>query len=101
MAFRGTYLKRLWLFIEERDSAGRRQGPRGLNQRVSARMMKSTDKELALPRFTMSVGTRGKHSLWPVAKEVPASPSPNRSELTVEDPRRSSTHKCYIQCILI
>ena len=35
-AFRGTYLKRLWSFIEEMDSAGRRQGPRGLNQRVSA-----------------------------------------------------------------
>ena len=127
-AFRGTYLKRLWSFIEEMDSAGRRQGPRGLSQRVAARMVKSTDKsgsrgrrprrlkgsvsankgsrlserpsaemssvqalmELALPRFTMSKGTRGKHSPWPVAKEAPASPSPNRSELTVEDPRYSS-----------
>ena len=129
--FRGTYLKRLWSFSEERDSAGRRQGPRGLSQRVSARMVKSTDKsvsrgrrpqrlkwsvsankgfrlserpsaemssvqalmELALPRFTMSEGTRGKHSPWPVAKEAPASPSPNRSELTVEDPRCSSTQQ--------
>ena len=37
-AFRGTYIKRLWSFIEEMDSAGRRQGPRGLVQKVSARM---------------------------------------------------------------
>ena len=36
-AFRGTYLKRLWSFIEEMDSAGRRQGPRGLSRRVSAK----------------------------------------------------------------
>ena len=46
--------------------------------------------ELALPRFTMVEGTRGKHSPWPVAKEAPASPSPNRSELAVEDTRCSS-----------
>ena len=120
-AFRGTYLKRMWSFIEERDSAERRQGPCGLNKRVSARMVKSTDKsvsrgrrprrlkgsvsankgfrlserpsaemssvqalmELVLPRFTMSEGIRGKHSPWPVAKEVPA----------VEDPRCSSTQQ--------
>ena len=49
--------------------------------------------ELALPRFTMAEGTRGKHSPWPVAKEAPASPSPNRSELTVEDTRCSSKQK--------
>ena len=30
-AFRGTYLRRLWSFIEDRDSAGGRQGPRGLD----------------------------------------------------------------------
>ena len=30
--FRGTYLKRLWSFIEEMDSAGRCQGPRGLSR---------------------------------------------------------------------
>ena len=41
---RGTYLKCLWSFIEEMDSAGRRQGPRGLNQRVSARMVKSMER---------------------------------------------------------
>ena len=46
--------------------------------------------ELALPRFTMAEGTWGRHSPWPVAKEAPASPSPNRSELTVKDPRCSS-----------
>ena len=46
--------------------------------------------ELALPRFTMLEGPRGKHSPWPVAKEAPASPSPNQSELTVEEPRCSS-----------
>ena len=49
--------------------------------------------ELALPRFTMSEGIQGKHPPWPVAKEAPASPSPNRSELTVEDPRCSSTQQ--------
>ena len=38
-------------------------------------------------RFTMAEGTRGRHSLWPVAQEAPASPSPNRSALVVEDPR--------------
>ena len=32
-----------------------------------------------------------KHSPWPVAKDEPASPSPYRSELTVEDPQCSST----------
>ena len=134
--FRGTYLKHMWSFIEERDSAGRRRGPRRLNQRVSTRMVKSTDKsvsrgkrprrlkgsvsankgfrlsehpsaemssvqalmELALPRFTMSEGTRGKHSPWPVAKEAPASPSPNRSELTADVQVHS---KWYIQYILI
>ena len=42
-AFRGTYLMRLWSFIEEMDSAGRHQGPRGLTQKVSARMAKSSD----------------------------------------------------------
>ena len=30
--FRDTYLKRLWSFIEEMDSAGRRQGPVGLTK---------------------------------------------------------------------
>ena len=49
-AFRGTYPKRLWSFIEEMDSAGRRQGPHGLNQRVSARMVKSTDKSVSRGR---------------------------------------------------
>ena len=43
--------------------------------------------ELALPRFTMAEGTRGRHSPWPVAQEAPASPSPNRSVLAIEDPR--------------
>ena len=51
--------------------------------------------ELALPRFTMAEGTQGKHSPWPVAKEAPASPSPNRSELTVEDPRWSSKQQVF------
>ena len=130
-AFRGTYLRRLWSFIEDRDAAGGRQGPRGLDRRVSARMVKSTERsvsrgrrprrlkgsvsankgcrlserpsaemssvqalmELALPRFTMSEGIRGKHSPWPVAKEAPASPSPNRNELTVKVPRCSSTQQ--------
>ena len=49
--------------------------------------------ELTLPRFTMSEGIRGKHSSWPVAKEAPASLSPNRNELTVKDPRCSSTQQ--------
>ena len=130
-AFRGTYLRSLWSFIEDRDAAGGRQGPRGLDRRVSARMVKSTDRsvsrgrrsrrlkasvsankgcrlserpsseissiqalmELTLPRFTMSEGIRGKHSPWPVAKEAPASPSPNRNELTVKVPRCSSTQQ--------
>ena len=125
MAFWGTYLKRLWSFIEEMDSAGSCQGPGGLNQEVSTRMVKSTAKtisrgrrprrlkgsvtpkqgfrlserpsaemssvqalmELALPRFTMAEGTRRRHSPWPVAQEAPASPSPNRSALAIEDPR--------------
>ena len=46
--------------------------------------------ELALPRFTMAEGTQGKHSPWPVAKEAPASPSPNRSEVNCGGPRWSS-----------
>ena len=137
-AFRGMYLKGLWSFIEESDSAGRRQAPRGLTQNVSARIVKSTDSpavgplrpavghngvsrgrrprrlkgsvstgqglklsecpstemssvhalmELALPRFTMAEGPRVKHPPWLVAKEAPASPSPNQIELLVEDPR--------------
>ena len=121
-AFRGAYLRRLWSFIEDRDAAGGRQGPGGLDRRVSARMGKSTDRsvsrggsvsankgcrlserpstemssvqalmELALPRFTMSEGTRGKHSPWPVANEAPASPSPNRNEITVKIPRDTVT----------
>ena len=49
--------------------------------------------ERTLPRFTMSEGIRGTHSPWPVAKEAPASPSPNRNELTVKDPRCSSTQQ--------
>ena len=124
-AFRGTYLKRLWSFIEEMDSAGSCQGC-GLDQEVSTRMVKSTDKtrgrrpwrlkgsvsakqgfrlserpsaemssvqalmELALPRFTMAEGIRGRHSPWPVAQETPASPSPNRNALAIEDPRCSN-----------
>ena len=47
--FRGTYLKRLWSFIEEMDSVGRRQGPRGLTQKVSGRMVKSTDSPAVTP----------------------------------------------------
>ena len=43
--------------------------------------------ELALPRFTMAEGIRGRHSLWPVAQEAPASPSPNQNALAIEDPR--------------
>ena len=46
--------------------------------------------QLALPRFTMAEGTRGRHSPWPVAQEAPASPSPKRSALAIEDPRCSS-----------
>ena len=46
--------------------------------------------ELALPRFTMAEGIRGRHSPWPVAQEAPASPSPNRNALAIEDPRCSS-----------
>ena len=48
-AFRGTYLKRLWSFIEESDSAGRRQAPRRLTQDVSARIVKSTDSPASGP----------------------------------------------------
>ena len=129
-AFRGTYmyLKRLWSFIEEMDSAGSCQGPGEFDQEVSTRMVKLTDKtisrgrrprrlkgsvsvkqgfrlserpaaemssvqalmELALPRFTMAEGIRGRHSPWPVAQEAPASPSTNRNALAIEDPRCSS-----------
>ena len=65
-----------------------------LSERPSAEMSSvQALMELALPRFTMSEGIRGKHSPWPVAKEVPASPSPNRNELTVKDPRCSSTQQ--------
>ena len=49
-AFRGTYLRRLWSFIEDRGSAGGRQGPRGLDRRVSARMVKSTDRSVSRGR---------------------------------------------------
>ena len=48
-AFRGTYLKRLWSFIEESDSTGRRQVPRGLTQNVSSRIVKSTDSPAVGP----------------------------------------------------
>ena len=48
-AFRGTYLKRLWSFIEESDSAGRRQAPRGFTQNVSAKIVKSTDSPAVGP----------------------------------------------------
>ena len=51
--------------------------------------------ELALPRFTMAEGPRVKHPPWPVAKEAPASPSPNQIELTVEDPRCSSKQQVF------
>ena len=40
-AFRGTYLRRLWSFIEESDSAGRRRPHRRLIQDLSARVVKS------------------------------------------------------------
>ena len=49
-AFRGTYLRRLWSFIKDRDSAGGRQGPRGLDRRVSTRMVKSTDRSVSRGR---------------------------------------------------
>ena len=49
MAFRGAYLKRMWSFIEESDSAGRRQAPRRLTQDVSARIVKSTDNPAGGP----------------------------------------------------
>ena len=45
-AFRGTYLKCLWSFIEEMDSAGSCQGPGEFDQEVSTRMVKSTDKTI-------------------------------------------------------
>ena len=65
-----------------------------LSERPSAEMSSAQAlMELALPRFTMSEGIWGKHSPWPVAKEAPASPSPNRKELTVKDPRCSSTQQ--------
>ena len=51
--------------------------------------------ELALPRFTMAEGPRVKHPPWPVAKEAPASPSPNHIELTVEDPRCSIKQQVF------
>ena len=57
--------------------------------------------ELALPRFTMADGPQVKHPPWPVAKEAPASPSPDQIELTVEDPAVRLNSKCFIQCILI
>ena len=48
-AFRGTYLRRLWSFIEDRDSAGGRQGPRGLD-RIFVGMVKSTDRSVSRGR---------------------------------------------------
>ena len=73
-----------------KGSVSESQGFR-LSERPSAEMSSvQALMEIALPRFTMAEGTLGKHSPWPVAKEAPASPSPNRSELTVEDPRWSS-----------
>ena len=51
--------------------------------------------ELALPRFMMAEGPRVKHPPWPVAKEAPASPSPNQTEPTVEDPRRSNKQQVF------
>ena len=56
-AFRGTYLQRLWSFIEESDSAGRRQAPRGPTQKVSARIVKSTDSPAVGP-LRAAVGHR-------------------------------------------
>ena len=49
LAFRGTYLRRLWSFID-RDAAGGRQGQRGLDRRVFARMVKSTDRSVSRGR---------------------------------------------------
>ena len=46
-AFRGAYPRRLWSF---RDAAGGRQGPGGLDRRVSARMVKSTDRSVSRGR---------------------------------------------------
>ena len=48
-AFRGTYLKRLRLFIEESDSAVRRQLHRQLTQDRPARVVKSTDNPASGP----------------------------------------------------
>ena len=48
-AFWGTYLKYLWSFIEESDSVGRRQTPCGPTQKVSARIVKSTDSPAVVP----------------------------------------------------
>ena len=66
-AFRGTYLKRLWSFIEESDSAGRRQAPCGLTQNVYARIVKSTDSPAvgslwaAVGHRSVSRGRRPRH----------------------------------------
>ena len=49
-AFRGTYQRRLWSFIEEMDSAGSCQGPSEFDQKVSTRMVKSTDKTISRGR---------------------------------------------------
>ena len=49
-AFRGTYLKHLWSFIEEMDSTGNCQGTCGLDLEVSTRMVKSTDKTISRGR---------------------------------------------------
>ena len=81
---RGRRLRRL------KGSASAKQGF-GLCERPAAEMSSiQALMELALPRFTMAEGIRGRHSPWPVAQEAPASPSPNRNALAVEDPRCSS-----------
>ena len=48
MAFRGTYLRRLWTFIEESDSAVGHRLHRRLAKDLAAQVVKSTDNLAAL-----------------------------------------------------
>ena len=78
---RGRRPRRLKGIVSGKQGCGLSERPATEMSSVQALM------ELALSRFTMAEGIRGRHSLWPVAQEAPASPSPSWNALAMEDPR--------------
>ena len=67
-AFRGTYLRRLWAFIEESDSAVERRLHRRLAQELAARVVKPT-----------SISPASGHPRSPVSHRIVSRPRPQRS----------------------